>query len=375
MRLYEYEAKRICREEEMPIPQGVVIQDVDEMDEALRSVSLPVVLKAQVLLGGRGKAGLIGFASSLPEAREQASKLLRCEAKGLRIGKLLVEERLAISRELYLSISIDPAAGAPVVLACAEGGMEIEEIAGQWPERIIQERADIFRGLEGFQARNIAREMGLVGSHAQAMADIMSKLYHVFQGYDAELAEINPLVITEQGDLMVADAKLIIDDNSLFRHKEFTRGRDQFEDDLEYEAFRAGLSYIKFDGNIGILCAGAGLTMTTLDLVELYGGKPANFLEFGGANYRNASKALTIALKNPQVKVILILTFGLIARADIIAQGLAQAITESRPAVPIVAAVRGTGEEEVEKVFAPLGIESYTSSEEAVRRAVELANA
>lgn len=375
MRLYEYEAKRIFREKGIPVPKGVVIQEVDQMNEAFRSVSLPVVLKAQVLLGGRGKAGLIGSAGSLPEARELASKLLGCEARGLKIGKLLVEERLAISRELYLSISVDPVASAPVVLACAEGGMEIEEVAGQRPEKIAQERVDIFRGLEAFQARNIAREMGLMGSQAQAMADIISKLYHVFQGYDAELAEINPLAITEQGDLMAADAKLIIDDNSLFRHKEFTRGRDQFEDDLEYEAFRTGLSYIKFDGNIGILCAGAGLTMTTLDLVELFGGKPANFMEFGGANYRNASKALAITLKNPQVKVILILTFGLIARADVIAQGLAQAITDSRPALPIVAAVRGTGEEEVEKVFAPIGIESYTSSEEAVKRAVELASA
>lgn len=375
MRLYEYEAKRIFREKGIPVPKGVVIQEVDQMDEVFRSVSLPVVLKAQVLLGGRGKAGLIGSAGSLPEARKLASTLLRRQARGLKIERLLVEERLAISRELYLSISIDPVASAPVVLACPEGGMEIEEIAGQWPEKITQERMDIFRGLEAFQTRNIARGIGLMGSQAQAMAEIISTLYHVFQGYDAELAEINPLVITEQGDLMAADAKLIIDDNSLFRHQEFARGRDQFEDDLEYEAFRTGLSYIKFDGNIGILCAGAGLTMTTLDLVELFGGKPANFMEFGGANYRNASKALAITLKNPQVKVILILTFGLIARADVIAQGLAQAITDSRPALPIVAAVRGTGEEEVEKVFAPLGIESYTSSEGAVRRAVELASA
>jgi succinyl-CoA synthetase beta subunit len=199
------------------------------------------------------------------------------------------------------------------------------------------------------------------------------QLYRLFRSCDADLVEINPLVIVGEEAVVAADAKMTIDDNALFRQKRFVKSRDQFDDDLEFEAFQAGLHYIRFDGDIGVMSAGAGLTMTILDLIHHFGGRPANFLEFGGAAYGRAAKAMDIALKNPKVKVILITTFGLIARADVIAQGIAQAIKDLKPKLPIVAAVRGTGEEEAFKILKEVGLEPMRYTEEAVQKAVAIA--
>jgi succinyl-CoA synthetase beta subunit len=251
--------------------------------------------------------------------------------------------------------------------------MEIEEIAKLFPEKIIRERVDIYRGLGNFQARNVMYSLGLQGKQIANGAQVLMQLYRLFRSCDADLAEINPLVITGPETVVAADAKMNIDDNALFRQKRFVKSRDQFDDDLEFEAFQAGLHYIRFDGDIGVMSAGAGLTMTIMDLIHHFGGRPANFLEFGGAAYGRAAKAMDITLKNPKVKVILITTFGLIARADVIAQGIAQAIKELKPKIPIVAAVRGTGEEEAFKILEGLGIEPMRYTEEAVKKAVAIA--
>ena len=205
--------------------------------------------------------------------------------------------------------------------------------------------------------------MGLKGDAAKTGTRVLSAMYDLFRSHDAELVEINPLIVDTEGRLWAADAKFRIDDNALFRQKGFSKERGQFEDDLEYEAYQNGLSYVKLDGNIGVLCTGAGLTMTLLDLINMAGGRPANFLEFGGATYKNAATALRIALKNPKVKVLLIVTFGLVARADVIAEGIVKAIQELNPTLPIITAVRGTGEEKARELINSIGIETHDDTE------------
>lgn len=370
MKLFEYQTKELFQQVGIPTPKGKVIGSVSELESAKVDLPLPRVIKSQVRKGGRGKAGLIQFASTEEETKEAVHHLFRHPEK---ISKLLLEERLDIKKEMFLSITIDPKISSPLIMACAEGGMEIEEIANLFPGMIVQERVDIFRGLGNFQARDVMCRLGLQGQQITHGAQILVQLYRLFRSFDAELLEINPLVMTREGTLVAADAKMNIDDNALFRQKRFVKSRDQFDDDLEFEAFQEGLHYIRFDGDIGVMSAGAGLTMTIMDLIKHFGGHPANFLEFGGAAYGRAAKAMDIALKNPKVKVILITTFGLIARADVIAQGIAQAIKELKPKIPIVAAVRGTGEEEAFKILEDIGIESMRDTEEAVKKAVVIA--
>lgn len=375
MRLYEYQAKEVFRKSGIPVPEGVVVERPQEVRDALRRLGVPVVAKSQVLAGKRGKAGLIRICQVETQAEEVVGEWIGRKYAGETIRAVLLERPLDIAREIYISVTIDPAAGCPIVVACAEGGMEIEEISAARPEAVIREPINIFRGLRSYQIRDIVGSFGLNGDQAKVVSQILAEAYQIFRSLDAELVEINPLVVTREGGVFAADAKVRIDDNALFRHKEFRRGREQFEDDLEYEAAMNGLSYVKLDGNIGVLCTGAGLTMTTLDLINLYGGKPANFMEFGGATYTKSATALRIALKNPSVKVLLIVTFGLVARADVIAEGLVKAIEELKPQMPIITAVRGTGEERARELIRSIGIPTYEDTEEAVRRAVELAEA
>lgn len=374
MKLYEYEGKELLARHGIPVPQGLVAGSLEEVEEAARKIGGPVVLKSQILQGGRGKAGGIKFATSPETARQMAGEILGQQLKSEKVSKVLVEQKLDIAQEFYLSITIDAVQGSPLIMASAAGGMDIEEVAKESPEKIIMETIPIFLGLMPFQARRVAYNLGLDGKQVNAAVDIMLKLYQVFRKYDAELVEINPLVVTSTGELVAADAKVIIYDNALFRQKEFVKGPERFEDEREYRASQYGLGYVKLDGNIGILCTGAGLTMTVLDLINYYGGKPANFLEFGGATYKNSYYALELVLTDPDVKVVLINTFGLVARADVISQGLAQAIQELKPPVPIVASIRGTGEEEARRILQEqTNIKLYPNVEEAVRAAVEIA--
>ncbi|WP_338833380.1 Succinate--CoA ligase [GDP-forming] subunit beta [Moorella humiferrea] len=374
MKLYEYEGKELFKKMGIPVPRGMMITSAEAAAEAAAQLGSEVVIKSQILQGGRGKAGGIKFAATPEAAREAAAAILGSQLKAETVSKLLVEEKLAIARELYLAITIDPVKASPLIMASAAGGMDIEEVARETPEKIVRETVPIFRGLMPFQARRIAYRLGLEGKDANNFTDILLKLYRVFRSFDAELAEINPLVVTGDGKMVAADAKVNIYDGALFRQKDFVKGTERYDNEREYRAAQYGLGYVKLDGNIGVLCTGAGLTMTVLDLINYYGGKPANFLEFGGATYKNSYYAMQLVLEDPDVKVILINTFGLVARADVISQGLAQAIKELKPPQPIIASIRGTGEEEAREILRKeVGLEPYANVEEAVRAAVKLA--
>ena len=369
MRLFEYQAKELFEETGIPVPKGRLVSDAADLDGALEEVGLPCAIKAQVLRGGRGKAGLIQLASTAEEARAKAEGIFDSIGDG---RSLLVEQALDIERELYLSITAEPVSGSALVLASAEGGVEIEEVARTMPEKIVRERVDLSEGLLPYGARNVMFELGLEGDEARQGSAMLMSLYDLFQRYDAELVEINPLVATESGALVAADGKVTIDDGSLARQSRFPLSRDYFESDIEYEAAAEGIPYIEFDGDIGLMCAGSGLTNVIYDLVNYGGGSVASYVEFGGPNYRKGAKAMELTMRS-KPKVLLVVTFGTIARADVIAEDLAEAIGRLQPDFPIVTAIRGTGEEKVRELLDGVGLEFLDDTEEAVERAIELA--
>lgn len=367
MKLFEYQAKDLFREAGIPVPKGRLVAELSDLDGAVEEVGFPCAIKAQVLRGGRGKAGLIQLASTSEEAREKAGQILD-KVEGGR--GLLVEKALKIEKELYLSITPEPVSGTALVMASAEGGVEIEEVARTMPEKIVRERVDLSEGLLPFQARNVMFELGLEGDAMKQGAAMLSNLYGLFERYDAELVEINPLAVTDEG-LIAADGKVTVDDSALSRQKRFSVSRDYFESDVEYEAVLEGIPYLKFDGDIGLLCAGAGLTNVIYDLVNYGGGSVDSYVEFGGPNYRKAAKALELMMRTDP-KVVLVVTFGTIARADVIAEDLAGAIKNLKPDFPIVTAIRGTGEEKVRELLGDVGLEPLEDTEEAVEKAIEL---
>ncbi len=371
MKLHEHEAKDVFAAEGIPVPRSVLATDPDGAARAARDLGFPCVLKSQVLRGGRGKAGLIKLVRSESEARETAAALFG-SPHGVR--KILVEEAVDIDRELYLSITVDPASAEAVVLACSEGGVEIEDLAARSPEKIVRERVPLAEGLSPYRARNVAYALGLSGDTAKKTAGILEALWRVFRKNDAELAEINPLFLTKDGGVVAGDGKLAIDDNSLFRHPGREPGRDYYDSDAAFEAAAEGIPYLQFDGDISLMCAGAGLTTVVYDLIVDEGGSVANYLEFGGPNYKKAVRAMELCLKNDP-KVILIVTFGTIARADVMAEGIADAVKRLAPKCPIVACIRGTGEEKAVETLRSLGLDPLFDTEEAVRKAVALAAA
>jgi succinyl-CoA synthetase beta subunit len=369
MKLFEHQAKELFQQAGIPIPEGKLISSVPELDGVVEEVGLPCAIKAQVLQGGRGKAGLIQLASTGDEVRTKSEQILEKLEDG---HGLLVEQALEIDKELYLSITPEPVSGSALVMASAEGGVEIEEVARNTPEKIVKERVDISEGLLPFQARNVMFELDLDKDGLKQGSAMLLSLYNLFQRYDAELVEINPLVITEEGDLIAADGKITIDDDALPRQERFSLSRDYFDSDVAYEASQEGIPYLKFDGDIGLLCAGAGLTNVVYDLINYGGGSVDSYVEFGGPNYRKAAKALELMMKT-EPKVVLVVTFGTIARADVIAEDLVEAIKRLEPDFPIVTAIRGTGEEKVRDLLGEVGLESLEDTEEAVEKAIELA--
>jgi succinyl-CoA synthetase beta subunit len=374
MKLYEYEGKSLFAARGIPVPMGFVAESPEEAKVQAGKIGRPVVIKSQILQGGRGKAGGIKFANTPEEASIISQDIIGAKLKSEQIKKILIEEKLDIAKEYYLSITIDAPSASPIIIASSAGGVDIEEIAQQSPEKIVMEKVNIFRGLLPYQARRVCYKMGLAGVEAIKIADVIVRLYQIFRQYDAELVEINPLVITGDGQIIAADAKVNIYDNALYRQKQFTRKREHFEREEEFQAAEIGLGYIKLEGNIGICCAGAGLTMMTLDLINYHGGRAANFLEFGGAQYKNAYNALNLVLQDPAVKVVLINVFGLIARADVISQGLAEAVKSLKPSVPLVASIRGTGEEEGHRILKEeIGLTAFKDAEEAVKEAIKIA--
>lgn len=369
MKLFEYQAKDAFRQKGLPTPEGVLIHGMGELDDALARTGFPCVLKAQVLRGGRGKAGLIKVARDAASARSAAAGLFASEHQ---VRMLLVEEAVDIAREIYLSITVDPVSSRALLIGCAEGGVEIETLAATAPEKIVTVPVDIAEGLGAYHVNNLIYGMGLSGETGKAVAAIARGLYRVFRDFDAQLAEINPLFITGEGKAVAGDGKLIIDDNSVWRQPGYPLTRSHFDSDVEFEAAQEGIPYLRFDGDIALMCAGAGLTTTVFDLINDAGGRPATYVEFGGANYTRAVRTMELCLKTPS-RVILVVTFGTIARADVMAQGLVEAIRAHQPPQPIVTCIRGTNEEEAFRILREAGLEPLTDTEEAVRRAVDIA--
>ncbi|MCF7949151.1 MAG: acetate--CoA ligase family protein [Spirochaetia bacterium] len=374
MKLFEYQAKEVFKNSGIPVPDSRLVHNRNEAAAAVDAVGTPCAVKSQLLMGGRGKAGLIKLAKNKDEALQIADELFS-HPEGVRT--LLIEEAVDIEKELYLSITLDPVKAEGLVIACAEGGVEIETLAKERPEAIVRKNFNLTRGLQAYQARAVVYDMGLSGDAAKQAVKILMGLYKAFTTYDAELIEINPLFLTKtgpakEGQLIAGDGKLSIDDNAAHRQQEYTISREHFSSDMEYEAAKDGIPYLQFDGDISLMCAGAGLTTTVYDLINYEGGSVANYLEFGGPNYRRAMRAMELCLQNPS-KVILIVTFGTIARADVMAQGVVEAIKKLKPNRPIVTCIRGTNEEDAVKILQEAGLTPIFDTEEAVRTAVKIA--
>ncbi|MBD3205324.1 ADP-forming succinate--CoA ligase subunit beta [Candidatus Bathyarchaeota archaeon] len=376
MKLLEYEAKEYFRKYGIPTPEGVMVTDSDTAVEAAKKLGKPVVIKAQLPVGGRGKAGGIKFAENPLEAGEVAAELLGKEIKGLKVEKLYVEEKLDIKDELYLGITVDRNNNRYVVLASKEGGVEIEEVASKTPEKIIRHQIDPIMGLRSFHANHIGQELGYSSKMMRAFASFVTKLYTLAREMDAELTEINPLIELEDG-FLAADARLNVDNNALFRHKELEEKLlESYQGELterELDARKKGLTYVELDGNIGIIGNGAGLTMATLDTVMLKGGKAANFLDLGGgATPERIEEAAKFILSDERTEALLINVLGGITRCDHIAEGLVNARTEVAVEKPIVVRMMGTKEEEGREILRNAGIDMLDTMETASEKAVQI---
>jgi succinyl-CoA synthetase beta subunit len=372
LKLHEYQSKRIFAEHGVPIPRG----DVATTPEAARQMAARlggrVVVKSQVLVGGRGKAGGIRLADHPDEVERVADQILGMNIKGLTVKKVLVDEAANIGTEIYLGIVIDRAQCRPVMMASAEGGVEIEEVARATPERIVKIAIDPFLGLQPYQGRELAFGIGLPKELVRDFVKIAQGLYQAFLRCDASLAEINPLVITGEGKLLAVDGKMLLDDNALFRHFELAEMRDADEETPEeQEARRHGLSYVKLDGEIGCMVNGAGLAMATMDITKLYGGAPANFLDIGGgAQADRVAAALRIILSDPNVKAVLFNIFGGITRCDEVAKGILAALDEVPTDVPMVARLVGTNEKEGREILANAKLITAETLAQAAEKAV-----
>lgn len=369
MKLYEYQAKEVFKEFNIKTPNSILIHQENELENAISKIGLPCVIKSQVLSGGRGKAGLIQFVKTIEDAKLKTNQLFNHEIK---VKTLLIEEAIQIKHELYVSITFDPFYGDLILIVSKSGGIDIETLAVEKPEEIIKEKIDIRYGLMPNQARHVAYQLGLSPELTKQMIGIFSKLYEIFIKYDAELVEINPLFINHLDELIAGDGKLMIDDNSMYRQTRFEQVKEDYKTESEYEASLEGIPFIQFDGDIGLMCAGAGLTTTVYDLIHYEGGTVANYLEFGGPNYKKAVKAMEICLKVPS-KVILIVTFGTIARADVMAEGIVEAIHKLKPDRPIITCIRGTNEQRAVELLKSAGLEPLFDTELAVKKACEIA--
>jgi succinyl-CoA synthetase beta subunit len=376
MKLFEYEAKTMLAKYGIPTPQGGLATSTTQASEVAAKLKPPFAVKAQVLVAGRGKAGGILFANSVEEAAKAASKLLNMQIKGIPVRSIWVEEKIQIKRELYFGITTDRSKRSYVAVASAVGGMEIEEIAKKTPDKVIKVPVNPELGLRSFQTREIARKIGYAGNQISELARILENLYKVGMDNDAELIEMNPLVETNDGEFMAVDARIIIDDNALFRHQELKKRLLEGESELtpqELEAMKNDLAYVKLDGNVGVIGNGAGLVMATLDTIQYYGGKPANFLDVGGgAPSEKIALSLKIVLSDPKVKALFINILGGITRCDEVAKGILEAKEKVGVTKPMVIRLVGTNEEEGKKILTEAGIHVLESMDEAAQRVVEI---
>ncbi len=377
MKLLEYEAKEVFKRYGIPLGMSAIAKTPSEAKDAAAIIGRPVVVKAQVGVGGRGKAGGIKPADTPAQAREVAKQILGMKIKDLTVRKVLVEERLRIEHEIYLGVIIDRAARCYTILASGEGGMNIEEVAVRNPEKIVRHNVDPLRGFRSYHANEVAKRLGYSGKKMQQLSDILLRLYKVAYEMDAELTEINPLIETTEG-FIAADARLNIDNNALYRHKELeAKYLESFEGELtprEMEARAMDLTYVELNGDIGIIGNGAGLTMSTLDTVMLYGGRAGNFLDLGGgASPDRVGKAVEFVLKDNRVKALFVNVLGGITRCDDTAKGIIEAREKLGDNKPIVVRMMGTNEEEGKRLLHGAGIETNDTMEEAAQKVVHLA--
>ena len=376
MKLYEYEAKNIFQEYGIPIPKGELAANTSQAREVAAKIKPPFAVKAQVLTGGRGKAGGILFANSVEGAVEAAGKLLKTQVRGVPVKKVLIEEKLPIKKELYFGMTIDRANRSYVAIASTGGGVDVEEVAAKTPEAVWKTLINPQRGLRSLDAEQIAKKMGYSGEQGAELVRVFDQLCQAGMDYDAELIEINPLAETADGKFVAADARLIMDDNALFRHPDHERrlfAEERESAPREIEAMKHGLAYVKLDGNIGVVGNGAGLVMATLDMIQYYGGKPANFLDLGGgADTERIAVALGIILFDPEVKGLLINILGGMTRCDEVARAIVDTKnTVTRPR-PMVIRLVGTNEEEGIRILTQEGIPVLDSMEEAAKSIVEI---
>ena len=374
MRLFEYEAKEAFRQAGLSLPPSGLATTAEEAAKIAKELGGPVVIKAQVLAGGRGKAGGIKFAESPDDAKSVAEELLQMTIHEHAVHRVLVEQRLEIQQEIYLGITIDRSQRRPVAICSAMGGVDIEQVAEAHPEKITRFWVDPILGLRDFEARNIVKNAGFEGKAMIQVADMLLRLWQVFIRNDAELTEINPLIVTTKGEYIAADARLNVDDNSLFRHKtlaERVSSGISEQTELEQRAQKAGMTYVELEGNIGIIGNGAGLVMATMDAVKYYGGAPANFLDVGGgATAERMSQALDIVLSHPDVEAVFINILGGITRCDEIAQGIVDAQPKLPRKVPIVIRMIGTREKEGAAILEATNIPFLDSMDTAAKRVV-----
>lgn len=375
MKLLEHQAKQVFTEFRIPTPRSSLATSPEEAKDAAKRLGGPVAVKAQLPVGGRGKAGGILFAKTPQEAAEAAGNLLGRRLKGLDISEVLIEDKLTIVDELYVSITLDREQRTYVVLSSSEGGVDIEEVASKTPEKIIRHTIDPLLGLRSYHANWVAKSLGYSGREMQSLASVIIKLYRVAAEMDAELVEINPLVWTGEG-FVAADAKLIIDDNSLFRHPDLaktSKGVGSGLSERELTATEKGLTYVELEGNIGIIGNGAGLTMATLDTVSLRGGMPANFLDLGGgASPERIETAVSFILVDPRVDAVFVNILGGITRCDDTAHGIIRARERTGIMKPIVVRMMGTNEEIGRQLLKEAGIETLETMEEGAVKVVSL---
>ncbi|MBL7967036.1 MAG: ADP-forming succinate--CoA ligase subunit beta [Prolixibacteraceae bacterium] len=374
MKIHEYQARQIFRDYGIPVPDSVLCYTVGEVEKAARDMNRMVVVKAQVLAGGRGKAGGVKLARTVEDAVAAGKQILGMDIKGYTVEKVLVADAVNIAKEFYVGLISDRNTKSVVLMVSAEGGVEIEEVAKETPEKIIKFPINPLTGLLDYQARNVALELFSDIKLAQKAASIFTKLYKLYVETDATIAEINPLILTPDNEIFAIDGKMNFDDNALFRQPKILAMREPDEaEQKEIAAHEKGLSYIKLDGNIGCMVNGAGLAMATMDMIKLYGGSPANFLDIGGSsNPQKVIDAMNILLSDKNVKAVMINIFGGITRCDDVAKGLIKALEIIMTDIPIVVRLSGTNAKEGLELLKQTGLPTVSSMSEAAQKAIEL---
>lgn len=381
MRLYEYEGKEMFKQYGIPVPRGIVVNTGEQARQAAVSIGKQVVVKSQILGGGRGKAGGIRVAETPKEAEEIAQEQLGTELMGYKVKELLVEEKLGIENEIYMGVTIDDVSGMPIAIVSAKGGIAIEEVARESPESIASSLVDPMYGLRGYEAINLVSQTRVTGKALASASSILRQLFKVFEAYDMRITEINPLVITTEGKLVAADSRCEIDDHSLFRHPELEKvAVDRIQDFWEREGAKAGANYVELGGNIAVMANGAGLAMSLLDMIDFKGGRAGCFLETGGGlSKERMKKGVSLLLRkaksDPRIKVILVMARMMMSPPDAVAEGLIEAVNELKVAIPVVAVMRGreSYQKRARELLKGTGIKLYLSVEEGLNEAIRVA--